>query len=115
MLFDAFGQIALDDLASIVFLFCVMDGVIVRHGAKICSSILVFVYYGTRLFRHLSRRREHDHTIVTLFGEYQTSIYDQMINAEYMLCIFILKQIVTLIWKKKKCVNIVQRPYIKWE
>ena len=108
-------QIGYLNLLMVIILFCVMDGMIVNRKAKIIVSISIFAYYAARAISNLLKAPSKDHTYMNVFGIYSFSVYYEMLNAEYSLCIFMLKQTVTLILSPNTCVNIVKTPHIKWK
>ena len=107
-------QFGLINLMLLVIIFSSIDGVIESWKVKICSMILITAYNIIRTFWHISEKPEMDATIINVFGIYSTSIYDQMINAQFTLCVFMCKHTLALFLTKNKCVNIVQSPYIIW-
>ena len=87
----------------------------ISRKAKIFMSITICMYYMIRGIDHFIYSPEDDSTLLRLPGGYSISVYSEMVDAEYSLCVFMLKQSLTLILNRDRCVNVVQRPYIKWD
>ena len=107
-------QLSLVNMFMLVFIMSVVDGILESKKVNICLSTIIFIYFSIIAYVHMRKRPMQDNTMLSIFGIYTTSIYDQMLDSEYTLCIFMFKQTVAQMLRNNKCVNIVQRPYIKW-
>ena len=108
-------QLGFVNLFLLVFIFSAVDGVIASRKVKIIFSVAITSYIIVCAVLNIWNTPKEDDTIIDIFGVYSTSFYYEMLNAEYTLCLFMVKQTMALILTKNKCVNIVVRPFVKWE
>eukprot|EP01084_Bolivina_argentea_P066247 120756_1 len=110
-----FGNIiGLMNTILIVLICCVMDGIYCSVKGKILIGLTVSIYYSMKSLFYVYNAPINDLSVISI-GSISFSAYTEVSNSVYVLSIFLWKQTLLLIFRPRKCINIIKRPYFRWE
>ena len=97
----------------VILAFCTMDGFHVRRRTKIIFSIVIATVVTIGTIDELSRSSMNPGWI-QITSNWSISLKSVRLDAMKVLSIFTWRQVLLLMLKSNKCVNIQKSPYLKW-
>eukprot|EP01084_Bolivina_argentea_P249624 417975_1 len=111
--FDTYILLSIDELL-VIALFSITDGLQWSLKSKFIIGVIIAIYYSLCAFFGEFFWTERDDTIIEISDTISVQLRSMIASAYRVLAIFIWKQTISSVWKKRRATIIKYSPYIKW-